>query len=65
MSQDLTAHELDTQWLLDNGYSHIDPDTFSCRVTRFVVDGGWEEEDARKHVIKLLDQEAAEALGKV
>jgi hypothetical protein len=64
MNDKPTAHELDTQWLLDKGYAH-DPDVFSFRVTRFVIDGGWKEEDARKHVIKLLSQEAAEALGKV
>jgi DNA (cytosine-5)-methyltransferase 1 len=64
MNDKPTAHELDTQWLLDNGYAH-DPDVFSCRVTRFVIDGFWEEEAARKHVVELLDQEAAEALGKV
>jgi hypothetical protein len=62
MNDKPTAHELDTQWPLDNGHLHIDPDTFSCRVTRLVIDGGWEEDAARKHVIKLLDQEAAEAL---
>jgi hypothetical protein len=62
MNDKPAAHELDTQWLIDNGHTHIDPDVFSCRVTRFVIDGGWEEESARKHVIKLLDQEAAEAL---
>jgi hypothetical protein len=62
MNDKPTAHELDTQWLNDKGHTHIDPDTFSCRVTRFVIDGGMPEEQARPHVVELMNREAASAL---
>jgi hypothetical protein len=65
MNDKPTAHELDTQWLLDNGHTQIDPDKLSCRVTRFVIDGGMPEEQARPHVVELMDKEAAEELGMI
>ena len=36
---ELTALELDTQWLIDNHYEHLNADTFSDWVTRNCEDG--------------------------
>jgi hypothetical protein len=63
MSNESSAFEQDTQWLLDNGHQHIDAEKFSCRVTRFVIDGGLPEEQARPHVVELMNREAAVELG--